>query len=84
MRVLEALDRERVTVASSLGIRGHTGLEWLKLADDTSGEDLHEVFHNQPGYPSHRLLEERASSGKIGHRQSQCERTHLLRQQKRV
>jgi opine dehydrogenase len=49
-RVLEALDRERVTVASSLGIRGRTALEWLKLAYDTSGEDLHEAIHNQPGY----------------------------------
>jgi opine dehydrogenase len=49
-RVLEALDRERVTVASSLGIRGRTALEWLKLAYDTSGEDLLEAIHNQPGY----------------------------------
>ena len=49
-RVLEALDRERVTVASSLGIRGRTALEWLKLAYDTTGEDLHEAIHNQLGY----------------------------------
>jgi opine dehydrogenase len=49
-RVLETLDRERVTVASSLGIRARTGLEWLKMAYDTTGEDLHEAIHNQPGY----------------------------------
>jgi opine dehydrogenase len=49
-RVLEVLDRERVTVASSLGIRARTALEWLKLAYDTSGEDLHDAIHNQPGY----------------------------------
>jgi opine dehydrogenase len=49
-RVLEALDRERVTVASSLGIRARTALEWLQLAYDTTGEDLHEAVHNQPGY----------------------------------
>jgi opine dehydrogenase len=49
-RVLEVLDRERVTVASSLGIRARTGLEWLKMAYDTSGVDLHEAIHNQPGY----------------------------------
>jgi opine dehydrogenase len=49
-RVLEVLDRERVTVASSLGIRARTSLEWLKLAYDTTGEDLHEAIHNQPGY----------------------------------
>ena len=40
-RVLEVLDRERVTVASALGIRARTSLEWLKLAYDTSGVDLH-------------------------------------------
>jgi opine dehydrogenase len=49
-RVLEALDRERVTVASSLGIRARTALEWLQLAYDTVGNDLHEAIHNQPGY----------------------------------
>jgi opine dehydrogenase len=49
-RVLEVLDRERVTVASALGIRARTSLEWLKLAYDTSGEDLHDAIHNQPGY----------------------------------
>ncbi|MCB9111075.1 MAG: NAD/NADP octopine/nopaline dehydrogenase family protein [Anaerolineales bacterium] len=49
-RMLEVLDRERVTVASALGIRARTALEWLKLAYDTDGEDLHEAIHNQPGY----------------------------------
>lgn len=49
-KVLVALDRERVTVASSLGIRARTALEWLKMAYDTDGEDLHEAIHNQPGY----------------------------------
>jgi len=49
-RVLEVLDRERVTVASSLGIRARTAMEWLKLAYDTSGDDLHDAIHNQPGY----------------------------------
>jgi opine dehydrogenase len=49
-RVLEVLDRERVTVASSLGIRARTSLEWLKLAYDTEGSDLREAIHNQPGY----------------------------------
>jgi opine dehydrogenase len=49
-RVLEALDRERVTVASSLGIRARTAMEWLELAYDTTGEDLHDAVHNQPGY----------------------------------
>jgi opine dehydrogenase len=49
-RVLEVLDRERVTVASSVGVRARTSLEWLKLAYDTIGENLHEAIHNQPGY----------------------------------
>jgi len=49
-RVLEALDRERVTVASALGLRARTAMEWLELAYNTSGEDLHSAIHNQPGY----------------------------------
>ena len=49
-RMLEVLDRERVTVASALGIRARNALEWLKLAYDTTGSDLHEAIHNQPGY----------------------------------
>ncbi len=49
-RILEALDRERVTVASSLGIRARTAMEWLKLSYDATGEDLNEAIHNQPGY----------------------------------
>jgi opine dehydrogenase len=49
-RVLEALDRERVTVAAALGIRARTGLEWLKMAYDATGTTLYEAIHNQPGY----------------------------------
>ena len=49
-RVLEVLDRERVTVASSLGLRARTAIEWLQLAYNTTGDDLNEAIHNQPGY----------------------------------
>jgi opine dehydrogenase len=49
-RVLEVLDRERVTVASALGIRAQSALEWLKMAYDTTGDNLTEAIHNQPGY----------------------------------
>jgi opine dehydrogenase len=49
-RVLEVIDRERVTVASSLGIRAQTAMEWLKMAYDATGSDLNETIHNQPGY----------------------------------
>jgi opine dehydrogenase len=49
-RLLEVLDRERVTVAAALGIRAQTAQEWLKMAYDAEGEDLNETIHNQPGY----------------------------------
>ncbi len=49
-RVLEVLDRERVTVASALGLRARTALEWLEMAYNTTGVDLHEAIQNQPGY----------------------------------
>jgi opine dehydrogenase len=49
-RVLDVLDRERVTVASALGIRARTAMEWLQMAYNTSGDDLNEAIHNQPGY----------------------------------
>jgi len=48
--VLQALDRERVTVAAALGIRARTGLEWLRMAYDARGATLYEAVHNQPGY----------------------------------
>ena len=49
-RVLEAMDRERVTVASALGIRALSAMEWLAMAYDATGENLHEAIHNQEGY----------------------------------
>ena len=49
-RVLEVLDRERVTVASAIGMRARTALEWLAMAYNVTGEDLNEAIHNQPGY----------------------------------
>jgi opine dehydrogenase len=49
-KVLEVLDRERVTVASAVGVRARTGLEWLKLAYNVQGDDLHEAIQNQEGY----------------------------------
>jgi opine dehydrogenase len=48
--VLEALDRERVTVASALGIRARTAMEWLELAYNVQGKNLHDAIHNQSGY----------------------------------
>jgi opine dehydrogenase len=49
-KVLEVLDRERVTVASSLGIRARNAMEWLEMAYNVSGSDLNEAIHNQTGY----------------------------------
>lgn len=49
-RVLEVLDRERVTVASALGIQAKTALQWLQLAYDARGSDLYEAIHNNPNY----------------------------------
>jgi len=49
-RVLEVIDRERVTVASALGLRARTGMEWLELAYNATGENLYEAMHNQTGY----------------------------------
>ena len=49
-RLLEVLDRERVTVASALGIRARTAQEWLQMAYHATGDDLYEAIHNQPGY----------------------------------
>jgi opine dehydrogenase len=56
-RVLEALDRERVTVAAALGLRARTAMEWLKLAYDTTGEDLCEAIHiKAPPTLNHRYI----------------------------
>lgn len=49
-RVLEVLDRERVTVAAALGIRAITATEWLQMAYDARGSSLNEAIHNNPGY----------------------------------
>ncbi|MBN2557076.1 MAG: NAD/NADP octopine/nopaline dehydrogenase family protein [Anaerolineales bacterium] len=49
-RVLEVLDRERVTVAAAIGVRARTALEWLDLAYNVQGEDLYQAIHNQTGY----------------------------------
>ena len=49
-RVLEALDRERVTVAAAVGIRARSAREWLAVAYNATGETLHDAIHNQSGY----------------------------------
>jgi len=49
-RVLQVLDRERVTVAASVGVRARTALEWLRLAYNVQGENLYQAIQNQTGY----------------------------------
>jgi opine dehydrogenase len=48
--MLEVVDRERVTVAASLGVRAQTALEWLASAYSATGENLYEAMHDNPGY----------------------------------
>ena len=49
-RLMEVLDRERVTVASAVGVEAVTAREWLRMAYNAEGENLYEAIHNQPGY----------------------------------
>ena len=49
-RVLETLDRERVTVAAALGVNAISARDWLEMAYNAIGTSLHEAIHNNPGY----------------------------------
>jgi opine dehydrogenase len=49
-RVLEVLDRERVAVASALGVHVRPALTWLKDAYSAEGETLYEAMQANPGY----------------------------------
>lgn len=49
-RVLEALDRERVTVAAALGVRTNSAREWLQAAYNANGSSLYDAMLNNPGY----------------------------------
>jgi opine dehydrogenase len=47
---LEVLDRERVTVAASLGVRARSAMRWLRDAYSAKGDTLYEVIQGNPGY----------------------------------
>lgn len=49
-RVLGVLDRERVTIASALGVRARPALRWLKDAYSAQGDTLYEAIQANPGY----------------------------------
>jgi len=48
--VLEVLDRERVTIAASLGVRTRPALQWLRDAYSAEGHTLYEAIQANPGY----------------------------------
>ncbi|HDD62105.1 MAG TPA: NADP transhydrogenase subunit alpha [Chloroflexi bacterium] len=48
--LMEVLDRERVTVASAVGVRAITAREWLKMAYNADGDNLYDAIHNHSGY----------------------------------
>lgn len=50
VKVLEAIDRERVSVAEALGIRALSAREWIYLAYGTTGKDLFEAMRKNNGY----------------------------------
>jgi len=49
-QVLEAMDGERVAVASALGIGVPTARQWLYLAYGATGKNLYEAIQANPGY----------------------------------
>lgn len=48
--ILEAVDRERVSVAAALGVRATTAREWLYLAYDAAGKTLLDAMRANRGY----------------------------------
>lgn len=48
--ILEAMDKERVSVAEGLGFRAMSAREWLYVAYDAAGRTLHEAMRANRGY----------------------------------
>jgi len=48
--VLEAIDRERVSVGAAIGFNCMTAREWLYVAYDAVGQTLHDAIHANRGY----------------------------------
>ncbi|MBN1271777.1 MAG: NAD/NADP octopine/nopaline dehydrogenase family protein [Candidatus Aminicenantes bacterium] len=49
-RILEKLDKERLSVAAALGIKAQSARDWLYTAYSATGKNLHEAIHDNPGY----------------------------------
>jgi opine dehydrogenase len=50
VHILEAMDKERVAVATALGVRTHTAREWLYIAYDAVGKTLFEALQGNSAY----------------------------------
>lgn len=48
--LLERIDKERVAVATALGIHSVSAREWLYLSYDSPGRNLYEAIHNTESY----------------------------------
>ena len=48
--ILEAMDKERVSVAEALGFRAMSAREWLYIAYDAAGRTLYEAMRANRGY----------------------------------
>ncbi|MCK4496779.1 MAG: NAD/NADP octopine/nopaline dehydrogenase family protein [Candidatus Aenigmarchaeota archaeon] len=65
-KVLEVLDKERVSVAGALGFRAMSARIWLYTAYSATGKNLHEAILANPGYENikapdrlnHRYIDE--------------------------
>jgi len=49
-RVLERLDKERLEIAAALGFKAMSARDWLYTAYSSTGKDLYEAIHDNPGY----------------------------------
>lgn len=49
-RLLEAMDAERVAVGAAYGVKVTSLMEWQAAAYDVTGENLYQVFQNNPYY----------------------------------
>jgi opine dehydrogenase len=49
-KILEKLDKERLDIAAALGIKAMSARDWLYTAYSSTGKNLYEAIHDNPGY----------------------------------
>lgn len=49
-RILERVDRERVTIATAMGVQVQSAIQWLARAYSAHGATLHDAIQANPGY----------------------------------